>query len=357
VSDPQQSHSADCSQIGSLQNLPLVCPLCHGELGIEPHGYKCQPCAKHFPIHDGIPDFRVFPDPFLDFEEDRHRTETVLRAINDLELPALLEHYWSHSDITPPPLRVKYIRSALRGEARARSTLTTLNRIASASPPLTKPHRVLEIGSGTGNFLQLAAAQYPAVVGADIGMRWLHLSRRRFMDAGLPAPPLVCCCAEFLPFPRGAFTMAVCHSTLEFTREPGRCFTEAARVLDNRGVFYVNTVNRYSLARNPYAHVWGVGYLPRAWQAAYVRWRCQASYEHVRLLSLFEVMRLARANFPRVEVALPDIDEAALRQLPRLIRWQIMAYRIWKRVPVFRTALKWIAPQWELLLHKSQAPL
>jgi ubiquinone/menaquinone biosynthesis C-methylase UbiE len=301
-------------------------------------------------LHAGIPDFRVFPDSYLNFEEDRQRTEYVLAGLEQYDLRGLLEYYWSVSDITPPVLRAKFVRSALLGENRARRVLRVLEDGTFRQPVTAR--RVLEIGSGTGNFLIVAARRYEQVVGIDVAMRWLHVSRRRFLDAGLPVPPLVCCCAEHLPFPDGMFDLAVCCSTLEFTRDQDQVLAEAARVLTSKGALYLDTVNRFSIAQNPYAYLWGVGFLPRAWQAKYVRWRRQASFENIRLLSLRELRQLAGKHFGRVEVALPDIDNEALRSLPRLTRLQVGVYRRLKKLPVFRHVLHWVGPQWDILLGR-----
>jgi len=65
----------------------------------------------------------VFPDPYLDFEEDRKRTDAVLQALPGHDLRGLLEHYWSLSDITPVALRRRFIRGALQGEPKARRLL------------------------------------------------------------------------------------------------------------------------------------------------------------------------------------------------------------------------------------------
>ena len=171
----------------SLRGLPLVCPLCHGELDVAGDAYRCPPCARTFPLQGGIPDFRVFPDPYLSPEEDRRRTDVVLDKLHEYRLERLLEYYWSFSDITPPVLRAQFVRSGMLGEDRARRSLRVLGDGTFRRPVTAR--RVLEVGSGTGNFLAEAVRHYPQVVGVDIGMRWLHLSRRRFLDRGLPAPP------------------------------------------------------------------------------------------------------------------------------------------------------------------------
>lgn len=335
----------------SLQDIAFVCPRCRGELDVADDAYRCAPCAAAYPLQGGIPDFRVFSDPYLDFPAERRRTEFILAALDQHTFASLLDYYWSLSDITPPPLRAKFVRNALLGERRARRVLGlledgTFHRAVAAK-------RVLEVGSGTGNFLVAAAGHYETVIGTDIAMRWLHVSRRRFRDAGLPEPALVCCCAEALPFADATFDLVVNCSTVEFTRDPGQVFAEAARTLRRDGCLFVNTANRYSVAADPYAYLWGVGFLPRAWQARYVRWRRQAHYEQIRVLSLRELKRLAGRHFAGLEIALPDIDDESLRQLPPWTQRQVHAYRRLKKLPGFRQLLRWVGPQWDVLLTKS----
>jgi SAM-dependent methyltransferase len=299
-------------------------------------------------MHAGIPDFRVFPDPYLGFEEDRARTEAVLALVDDHPLPELLERYWALSDVTPPGLRRRFVRSALRGDDKARRTLAILEDGTFRDP--VRAQSVLEVGSGTGAFLAEAARRFPRVVGADIAMRWLHVSRRRFRDLGLPPPTLVCCCAERLPFPDGAFDLAVSTATLEFTRDPQAALAEAARVLRPGTAFVVNTVNRYSLASEPHVGLWAVGFLPRRWQAPYVQWRRRARFENVRLLSLRELRRLAGAHFASIEVAPADVPDATLRTLPARQRALVRAYRLLKRVPPAAALLRQVAPEWDVKL-------
>jgi SAM-dependent methyltransferase len=333
----------------SLRGVSFVCPLCRGGLDVRADGYRCAPCGRAYALHAGIPDFRVFPDPYLSFEEDCERTERVLAVLDRHTFPSLLEYYWGLSDITPPPLRQRFIRGAIVGEAKARRLLRTLGEDGG---------RTLEVGSGTGNFLAVAGRR-EQVVGIDIAMRWLHLSRRRFLDRGQPVPPLVCCCAEHLPFPGGGFDRVVSSATLEFARDQGRVLSECARVLRPGGRMLLNTANRFALAEDPYACLWGVGFLPRAWQARYVRWRRGASYGPVRTLSLREVDRLAAAHFERREFVLPDVEDDQLAALPPLKRVQAHGYRLLRRLPVVRGLLREFAPQWDVLLTKEsdQPPL
>jgi ubiquinone/menaquinone biosynthesis C-methylase UbiE/uncharacterized protein YbaR (Trm112 family)/glycosyltransferase involved in cell wall biosynthesis len=345
-----QSYPASLTE--SLRDVPLVCPVCKGTLGVSRDDFHCEPCQRTYPLQHGIPDFRVFPDTYLSFEEDRERTEKVVAALASRDLQALLEYYWSLSDVTPPLLRARFVRSGMLGEQRARRVLRFLAEKSLTGSSLT---RVLEIGSGTGNFLVAAANEYPQVIGVDIAMRWLHLGRRRFMEHGLPIPPLVCCCAEYLPFPDGLVDLTVCCATLEFCRDPNRVLAEAARTLSPTGAMYVSTVNRFSIAQNPYASLWGVGFLPDSWQARYVRWRRQASYENVRLLSLGQLKRMVSHQFADVEINLPTVDDEALHGLSRTTRIQVKLYRLARKLPLFDRVFRWIVPQWDVVLSRPRS--
>jgi SAM-dependent methyltransferase len=293
----------------------------------------------------------VFPDPYLGVEEDRRRTDQVLDVLDRYDLPGLLEHYWSLSDITPPALRGRFIRGALQGEAKARRLLDLLaDGTFPAAPP---PRSVLEIGSGTGALLAVAAERFPRVVGVDIAMRWLHVSRRRFLDRGRPAPPLVCACAERLPFPDGVFDLVVSAATLEVVRDPGQALAECARVLAPGGTVLLNTGNRFSLAPEPHVQLFGVGFLPRRWQAPYVRWRRGVDFAKIRPVSLRELDRLAAPLFRARQVMPADAADETVAGLPALQRAQVAVYRGLRRRRLLRPLLLPLAPEWDVRLAKS----
>jgi len=339
------------SLLPSLRGIPFICPLCRGQLDVRKDAYHCPHCKKFYPLHGGIPDFRVFPDPFLDFQGDYDRTEIILAAIDHHDFKSLLEYYWSMSDVTPEVLRPKFIRSAMLGEQKARRILGILEDSAYKESVTAKS--VLEIGSGTGNFLSVAMLRYGQVTGIDIAMRWLHVSRRRFMDSGLPVPPLVCCCAEYLPFPDGMFDLAVASATLEFVCDQNRVLSECARCLKDNGSLYVSTVNRFSIAQDPYAYLLGVGFLPRAWQALYVRWRSKAIYDNIQLLSFHELNQMAAKYFATRKFFLPNIDNSSLHRFPLFTRLQVRLYRQLRKLPLFRLFLKWFGPGWDAIFCKQ----
>jgi ubiquinone/menaquinone biosynthesis C-methylase UbiE/uncharacterized protein YbaR (Trm112 family) len=337
------------SALPARNTVALVCPKCRGPLTEVVDAFRCDPCGTDYPLHAGIPDFRLFPDPYLNWEEDRNRTNFVLQALPRLSLPDLLQHYWGVSDVTPEALRGNFIRSVLLGERKAERIVRLLGETETVKG--ARWGRALEVGSGTGNFLAVAARTCDRVVGVDIAMRWLHVSRRRFLDKKVETPTLVCGCAEHLPFPDKYFELVVCNATLEFARDQDRLFAECARVLKDDGIVYISTVNRFSLTQDPYVYLWGVGLLPRALQAPYVRWRRDASYENIRLLSLRELKRMAARYFARRDVALPDIDDISLGQFPWMKRLQVRIYRALKQVPLLKHVLLWVTPQWDVTLR------
>lgn len=343
----------DSSLSKSLEAVSFVCPSCRTSLaGSGASGsYHCEVCKKEYSSCAGVPDFRVFPDAFFSVEEDRKRSEAMLEVIDRFSFTELLEYYWSLSDITPPLLRRKFLRSAAMGEHRARRVLSSFQD--GTFKRVVRARRVLDVGSGNGNFLVVAAEHYSQVIGIDIGMRHLHVSRRRFMDRGVPIPALACCCAEYLPFPDGYFDLIVISSTLEFARDKDRILSECARTLAPGGALYIQTVNRYSISRDPYAYLWGVGFLPRRSQAAYVRWRRQAVYGHIKTISLRELKRLTARHFTQRQIALPDIDISVLPNFSWTTRLQIRVFKTLRTWPVFRHVFVSLGPGWEILLSNG----
>lgn len=329
----------------ATRKLDFVCPLCKKDLTTTSTHFHCQPCKRDYPVVAGIPDFRIFPDPYLDFDEDRARTQIVLDAIDKYPLRELLTYYWSYSDVTPPLLRAKFVDNAMRGESRGIRLFDLITKDGS-----NLPTRFIEIGCGTGNLLVTAAKHCKQTVGTDIAMRWLHLSRRRFMDMGLEVPALVCCCAEFLPFKPDSFDTAVMASTFEFLKSPDDSLVELKRILNHDGKCLINTVNRFSLTNNPYAHLWGVGFLPKKWQVKYVRKRRDASFENITLYSYNRMKKTSAISFNNVDIALADISDKTLATLPARTKFLVKTYRILKKLPIIRQLLKQISPEWDVQL-------
>ncbi len=342
------TREAPASPLPSLETVDFVCPRCRGELATDGDAFRCPPCGRSYPLAGGIPDFRVLPDPYLSVEEDLARTGKILNVFDRLTFRGLLEHYWSLSPETPPPLKERFVQTAMRGEERARRTLAVLSPAERG-----RLRSVLEVGTGTGNLLAAASGVFPRIIGTDVAMRWLHVARRRLRDAARPEPALACCGGEFLPFRDGSFDAVVSIATLEFVRDARAFLFECARVLAPGGLLLLTAVNRFSLAREPHVALWGVGFLPRAWQASYVRRRRGASFENVHLRSQRELRRLAAACFLETEVFLPDVGDDEARAPAPGARLALRVYRFAKRFAPGRALLRQFGPEWVLVLRKE----
>jgi len=336
----------------SPESHALVCPQCHAGLQPLAEGLRCTRCAKAYPTQHGIVDLRVFPDAYLGLEQDHVRTERIVAALEQRSLADLLGYYWSLSDSTPPALRERFTRGALRAPARARRLLDLLERAGLAS----RQSRVLELGSGSGGFLVEALGRVGEVVGLDIAMRWLHLSRWRFLERGSAVPPLVCACAEQLPFPDASFDLVVCAATFEFIRDSDRVLGECARVLRQPGALFLNAVNRYSFAPEPHVGLWGVGFLPRAWQADYVRSRGRGDFAHVRPLSYWDLDRRAARHFQGRRFEPAEVADDVVAELPHVARYGVRLYRALKRRAVWRWLLERFGPEWDVVLTRMSRP-
>jgi SAM-dependent methyltransferase len=327
----------------------VACPHCRGRLREDPPEAQCLSCSRRYRRHHGILDLRVLADPYLGAEEDRARADAVADVLDRLPLPELLEHYWSLSDSTPAALRSTFVQAALRAPIRARALLA---RMEKDGVPLARS-RVLDVGSGTGAFLSEAQGHVAEAVGLDVAMRWLQVSRRRFRDRGQPDPLLVCAGAEHLPFEDGAFDVVVSTATLEFTRDVDRVLGQCARVLRPGGRAYLTAVNRYSLAPEPHVGLWGVGWLPRAWQPTYVRCRGRGDFSNVRLLSCSELDRLTAGRFAVRELRPPAVPDELRATFGAGKRLALRAYQGAIGVAGLRALLRWVGPEWEVTLTKA----
>jgi ubiquinone/menaquinone biosynthesis C-methylase UbiE len=97
--------------------------------------------------------------------------------------------------------------------------------------------RLLDIGCGTGAFLEAVRARYPdmRIAGVDISPHMLAVARRRLpKSAALHVAP-----ADALPFPDARFDVVVTTNAFHFFRTPDAALREIHRVLRPGGIFVV----------------------------------------------------------------------------------------------------------------------
>ncbi len=344
--------AASKSQTRSLtptELLPLLCcPLCKGELVAIEAALHCPSCSRDYPIVLGIPDLRAYPDPYIGFADDHRKGERLQARAELLNFAELVRFYWEITPEAPRDLRQHFIRHVLSDEERAAEWLECVRPVAQGGS------RLLDVGCGTGALLKAACGRFSTLIGCDIAFRWLVVARKRLDESHVPAQ-LVCCCADYLPFPKGCFDAAAAISLLEhLPRGQEVALRECARVLRPAGAFWVISANRYSLGREPHVHVWGVGFLPRRWMAAYVRWRRGLPYDKFRRLSVFDVRRMFRgAGFERVALSVPRIGEADLRTRGATVRAAARVFQFLSRIPLLGRLLILVSPLVQVVGFRS----
>lgn len=85
---------------------------------------------------------------------------------------------------------------------------------------------------------------------------------------------------EALPLADGALSGVVSLDVIEHVDRPDAFLNEIDRVTRPGGRLALSTPNRFSLAPEPHVMVWGVGLLPRRYQARYVAWRSGKALPH-----------------------------------------------------------------------------
>ncbi len=325
------------------------CPRCKGPLVLRTDEYTCVACNAHYPVVLGIPDFRVFPDPYISIADDHLKGGRIAeRAAAGASFEELVRYYWSITPDEPQEMAERFTALAVAATDRGRYLLATQSEV-SAVLQRSSSTRVLDIGSRTGGLLLAAAERSPEVVGIDIAFRWLIVARKRLEEAGRPAQ-LVCCCAEFLPFKSDSFDVALAENVLEHTARQQALIEEAHRVLKPAGVFFATTWNRLAAAPEPHVRLWGVGWLPLTWRQSYVKWRKGVSYDHVRLLSVFQLTRLVRrTSFGHCVMELPEFSAAQLSAVSPGQRAIVKVYHRIKNWPLIRGLLLLVAPVFHMV--------
>jgi ubiquinone/menaquinone biosynthesis C-methylase UbiE len=345
----------------NFRGLELCCPHCRGELEFSAEEQiACLGCARRFPIVAGIPDLRVFAGTPLSIEEDTERARQLAQKFDELNFEAMVDYYFSLSTVVPPHHRAAYKRGLMAAVPRTRAwlesweaasaeaTAAPLAKDSMAEPETRGP--LLEIGCGAAGLL-VAAEKYPQRAGVDIALRWLVVGKRRLADAGTDAP-LVCACAEALPFREEQFARVVFDSTLEMVTGQQRALLEARRVLVPGGRIFLATPNRFSLGPDPHTGLPAGTWLPKKWTDAIVI--RQGALPPVRqLLSKGELAReLRAAGFRDVKIYLPEfpIEQSALFSAG--MRTIVALYHLCLRLPVARQAMTAVGPMFHATARK-----
>jgi SAM-dependent methyltransferase len=188
--------------------------------------------------------------------------------------------------------------------------------------PLTHQKVFLDVGCGLGGLLAAAGVRGIAAIGFDNRLAVLVIAKRLIESQGGTAT-LACADAAAIPLPDEAVGGVVMYDVVEHIQDLEAALAEVSRVTSPDGVFACSTPNRFSIAPEPHVRLWGVGWLPRKYQAAYVRRRIGWDYHGTQLLSPRElVAMLERSTQFKVKASLapiPASEVAAARGMRRLL--------------------------------------
>lgn len=319
----------------------FCCPQCRGPVTANAGAYYCPACRRVYPIVFGIPDFRLYPDPYISFEEEYKKVGILADEARKVSFETLVQFYWKITPDVPRQAAERYIRYALSGEDRGIACLETLD--AHIKDRWTG-QACLEIGCGTGGFLLAAQPRFRTLVGADVALRWLIIAKKRLTDASKHVG-LVCCSAEYLPFSDGIFDSVVGLHVLEHAKDQQAVVSETVRTLKREGLCFFSTPNRYSLGPEPCVRVWGVGFVPRSLASGYVWLIKKVPYQHIRLLSGFELRKLlSHSGLREWAISPPRIADCEQQTMSYFGRMLIIIYHALRDLPGFSFFLQIFGP-------------
>ena len=326
----------------NFRGVEICCPLCKGDLqeNSAASELRCLQCGRLYPVFLGIPDLRLYDDPYIDMAGDRAKGAKIAAHWGDRDFRGLVDFYYSISADVSAAQAKAFTHGVMTAEARAETALDVWEAAAGAQQ---SSKSFLDIGCGSGAMVVAAARRYGRAVGVDIAFRWLVVAKKRLDEAGIDAP-LICACAEALPFPNGSFDCVVAQAVVEHVRDQPQTFSEAQRVLRTPGRVFLSTPNRFSIGPDPHLGLLCGSFMPKSWIAAYAR-KHGAVPPKRQLVSARRLSTLMRtAGFKGRRVFLPDVTAAQRAQLPPRAQWAVGAYHLAKRLPVTRQLLYLVGP-------------
>lgn len=311
------------------------------ELG-EERWFRCVSCDRAYPVLLDIPDLRVYPDPYIGFEQDRAKGLRVAKRFDELDFSGLVDYYYSITSVVPEKHARQFKRGLMAGVARARNSFEAW-QTGSKRNGTNPPASLLDAGCGTAPLLVAAAPHCARAVGVDIAFRWLVVAQKRLSEHGLDIP-LICACADAMPFHSEQFDLATADSLIEHLQDQPQAASELFRVLENGGYLYFSTPNRLSLGPDPHTGLWAGSWFPERLSAAYVRRSGGIPPQRQLLTSKSVRTLLSGAGFEPPTLFLPDVSAEQRQHFGRGVGLLIDAYQTAKRWPGVRQLLQLIGP-------------
>jgi ubiquinone/menaquinone biosynthesis C-methylase UbiE/uncharacterized protein YbaR (Trm112 family) len=297
-----------------MNQVSLTCPTCRALLQAEAKQHTCPTCRRAYPHTLGIPDLCP-PELTLSVTETalvKHLCEiypqTTARELGLTRLSTLLSAF----GYTAEEQRHTVIQYGLEKQTRGQQFCRTFQRALTRHLALPRPGLALDLGCGTGAGTVTLAADFEHVVGIDVSLSALLVAKKLIESEGLTNVTLIRCSALNLPLLDCIFDYCIAINVLEHIFDPTKMLQEVYRVLSAGGLFSGDSRNRFDpFFPEPHVKLRWVGFLPRKWMAAYVRWRKGIDYahSHTHLLSYGDLARALRVSFgSEWRIALPDVS-------------------------------------------------
>lgn len=324
------------------------CPRCRGSLSSHGDGLKCADCAHDYAQIDGIPDLRIPGDSWIENEEDT----SLARELAALHLPidGLVRAVYARRpdwDAARVELRTQQVLSAPAGLAED---------IDGWLQPLTETGVFLDLGCGPGMLLAAAAQckRGGVGIGIDVSMTWLVVAKRLIAAYG-GTPILAAALGEALPLADGALDGLISLDVIEHVHDPETYLEEIDRVTAPRSRLALSMPNRFSLTPEPHVFVWGVGWLPRPFQAPYVRWWSGKTYDDTVLFSSFTLQRrLAKLTGFDCDIIIPPVSNREMKRFSGLKAWLARQYNRLCRSRFLRMPFLMVGPYFRAVGQKTR---
>lgn len=327
------------------------CPTHWGPLISDNHArLRAECCGATFPVVAGIPDLRIAQAAWVDRAEDRQRAEELAAAVPPDDVAGTVRFVFGR--------RPGW--TAAQVERRVEQVLTAADRLreereAWLAPVMEQSGPILDLGCGPGMLLAAMGGTHQ-VLGLDVSLEWLVVADRMARAAGV-TPALAAGHAEALPLASGTVGAVAALDVLEHVGDQVATIREIDRVLAPGGVLAAATPNRFSLGAEPHVGVWGVGWLPRAWQAGYVRRRTGMPYAFTRLLSARELQDLLHRHSTLAGSLAPAaVPSAELSRMSGRRRALAKTYNALLGWSVFRVVARSFGPFFQLIATKPGLP-
>lgn len=314
------------------------CPRCRAPLSSGDDWLDCAGCDARYEVIDGIPDFRISADFWLDMEQDRTAARELAARFSTDDMEGLVRQVFASRPEWDEARIALRTRQVFDAHGRLGREIDGWLDLATRDAPF------LEIGCGPGMLLAAAASKGRAGIGIDASLVWLVVSKRLISLWG-GQPVLAAGLADALPLADNSVHATISLDVIEHVSDPQTFLREVNRVTRVGGTVALSTPNRFSLAAEPHVFVWGVGWLPRPWQSAFVRWRSGKSYDYTRLLSTWEAVGIMRRNTEfNFHILLPEIPGEEIRHFPKYRRVLARLYNRLSALPFLRGLFLVICP-------------